>query len=81
VSNRMPNLKWRDWRKEKPLDDDIFGSAGIYLVWSPRKGVRLTSQHPCWWNMTGHHYRGERVRLWYFVGPPGLGMLLGAKLK
>jgi hypothetical protein len=83
---RDPNLKWVDWRSTKPedgcprTDANWLDAAGCYLVWSPRRGIRLTTQHPSWWNRPGK-FPGERVRLWYRLGPMELSMLLAAKLR
>lgn len=80
---RIPNLKWRDWRTDKP-DGDPLKSDGMYLVWSEKLGVRLTTEHPSWWNLPSRKAGGTpgtRVRLYYLIGPVGLGDLLKAKVR
>lgn len=77
-----PNLKWRDWRKEKPPKDNLVG-AGMYLIWSEKFGVRVTTEHPTWWNLPSKRAGGTpgpAVRMWYRLGPTGLGDLLKAGL-
>ena len=80
---RFPNLKWRDWNKDKP-STDVLESDGMYLVWSEKYGVRLTTENPSWWNLPADRAGGTpglRVRLYYRIGPTGLGDLLKASLR
>jgi hypothetical protein len=63
-------LKWNDWTKKKAAE------PGVYLIWSHKKGLRLTKEHPSWWNR-----EGERVRLWIKVADLGIGIKLRAALR
>ena len=63
-------LKWNDWKKTKPTE------PGYYLIWSNHAGLRLTKEHPSWWNR-----EGERVRLWIKVADHGIGLKLRASLR
>lgn len=80
---RFQNLKWRDWKIDKP-SKDVLESDGMYLVWSAGKGVRLTTENPSWWNLPASRAGGTpglRVRLYYRIGPTGMSALLRAHIR
>lgn len=82
-TQRFPNLKWRDWKTDKP-STDVLESGGMYLVWSNRFGVRLTTENPSWWNLSAKRAGGTpglRVRLYYRIGPTGMSDLLRAHIR
>jgi hypothetical protein len=82
-TQRFPNLKWIDWKTDKPAKD-VLESDGMYLVWSKRYGVRLTTENPSWWNLSSRRAGGTpglTVRFYYRIGPVGLGSLLDARIR
>jgi hypothetical protein len=69
---KAPKLDWL------PVSEKT-EEAGTYLVWSHKKGLRLTDLHPSWWNNDAYPEVCP-VTKWCYIGPLGMGYLMRSRL-